>query len=134
MAGLSPKCAGMGKGAKCWQELANRRRCYIYNRFNVPSVPFTWSGACEGGVAAGRGTLVRKNPRYSNEGTGNLMRGKKHGRWVERTRGSKAWDKVAWEIDYANGVYHGQVVSREGSFCLVTRYSHGKKTSKTKPC
>ena len=84
---LSPKCAGMGKRAKCWQALANKPGCYMFNRSYNPSTKLTWSGACAGGVAVGQGTIVWKRPGDSAKATGILVRGKRRGRWVSHYNG-----------------------------------------------
>lgn len=70
LAAVSPKCAGMSKGA-CWLELTNRPGCYIhFERYESPMTA-TWSGACAGGIAVGPGT-VEWGPTSSGESTGTL--------------------------------------------------------------
>ncbi len=151
-AGLSPKCAGMGKGAKCWNELANRPGCYVFEPNYRPGIRVTWSGACAGSVAVGRGTWRWKTSRGSGEGTGALVRGKLHGRWVYR------WEGHALEGPYVNGKQHGRWIFRnvrgdvsEGPYvngkmhgmwifrnadgnCRASRFSHGKGSSKSTRC
>ena len=106
-AGPSPKCRGTGESTKCWKELANKPGCYTFRSYYHSEVTLTWSGACAGGVAVGRGRIGLKYPGGSSEETGTLVRGKMHGRWVWR-RPAKNW-------------------------CLILQYSHGKQTS-DKPC
>ena len=125
--GPSPKCAGMGKGAKCWLELANKPGCYVSLLGYNPPVTVTWSGACSGGVAVGRGTWSWSG---SSKDTGTLVRGKRHGRWVMR------WpDGGIAEGSYVDGKEHGRWVIRsaDGS-CSIVRFSHGGMVSKLKPC
>ena len=81
---LSPKCPGMRKGARCWNELSNKPGCYIFDPNYEPPETATWSGACSGGVAVGRGTWGWRVSSGTGAGTGMLVRGKLHGRWVFR--------------------------------------------------
>ena len=129
-AGPSPKCAGMGKGAKCWLELANKPGCYAFIRHYRPGRGATWSGACSGGVAVGRGTWRWKPSGLATESTGTLVRGKRHGRWVIRLRGGGTT-----EGPFVNGELHGRWVDRwpDGT-CLVSRYSHGKQRGRSSKC
>ena len=151
-AGPSPKCAGMGEGAACWLEFANKPGCHIFLTSYNPEATLTWSGACAGGVAVGRGTVGWNNSPYSGEDTGTLVRGKQHGRWVERSP-----DGVVTEGPYVDGKQHGRWVMRlpsgsvaEGPYvdgkrhgrwilrftdggCRAFRYSRGKEVP-SKPC
>ena len=121
-AGPSPKCAGMGKGASCWLELANKPGCYVFDSPYIPATTATWSGACSQGVGVGRGTLVRTLKGKFHKYTGTLSRGKARGRWVER------WATGAVvKGPYVEGKRHGQWVKcySDGSGWTY-RYSHGK--------
>ena len=109
-AGLSPKCAGMGKGAKCWNELTNKPGCYIFDPYFNPPETATWSGACSGGVAVGRGTAGWRTSRSSGDATGTLVRGKRHGRWVVRFANG-----TINEGPYVDGKPHGRWVLRLAS-------------------
>ena len=106
----TPKCAGMGKGARCWNELANKPGCYIFDPNYNPPETATWSGACAGGVAAGRGTWGWKASGSSGEATGTLVRGKQHGRWVSRHANG-----TVQEGPYVDGKRHGRFVERFAS-------------------
>ena len=65
------RCApGMSKGSECWNELANKPGCYIFNLYYDPPETATWSGACAGGLADGKGTWGWKSPNSSGEATG----------------------------------------------------------------
>ena len=99
-AGLSPKCPGMSGGATCWHEYANKPGCHVFLASYNPAATLTWSGACAGGVAVGRGTSRWKTASRSGESTGTMVRGKPHGRWVTRFSGGK---------------------------CFSTRFSHGRR-------
>ena len=104
----SPKCAGMGEDAECWQETANKPGCYAFVARYDPSATVTWSGACAGGVAVGRGTLGWEFPGGWFQETGMLVRGERHGRWVFR------WGDSGFveEGPYVDGKRHGRWVFR----------------------
>ena len=123
--GPSPKCAGMGKGAKCWLEFANKPGCHVLlTSYNPAGGAATWSGACADGVAVGRGTWGWKTSQGPGEATGTLVRGRLHGRWVIRYSRD-----IAAEGPYANGKRHGRWVWRIHGRCSTVRYSHGKRVS-----
>lgn len=103
----APKCAGMGEGAKCWLELANKPGCYVFNPNYKPPETATWSGACSGGFAAGRGTWRWRSSVGPGEATGTLVDGKLYGRWVVR------WD---------------------GGRCSVLHFSHGEQKGSPSKC
>ncbi len=153
-AGPSPKCAGMGRGAKCWLELANKPGCLIFRSYYRPPETATWSGACARGVAVGRGTSRLKTQDWSAEATGTLVRGQLDGRWIWR------WaDGMVSEGPYVDGRMHGRWVYRlpsggfsEGPYvdgkqhgrwvyrlssgtCLATRFRYGRSLPNSgKPC
>ncbi|MXY42271.1 MAG: hypothetical protein F4027_02295 [Rhodospirillaceae bacterium] len=104
---LSPKCAGMGEGAKCWKQLANRRGCHIWDDHLYHNQTVTWSGVCSQGVGVGQGTLGVTRFGRSHKWTGALLRGRMHGRAIWR---------------FANGR------------CAEVRYSHGRRVGSQKPC
>ena len=104
---LSPKCAGMDRGAQCWNELSNRPGCYIFEPYYDPPMTATWSGDCAGGAAVGHGTWEWQASRNSGESTGTLVRGRPDGRWVFRFAGG-----TAGEASYMNGKLHGRWVIR----------------------
>ena len=118
-AGLSPKCAGMQKRSKCWRELASPRGCLVFERSYNPSLKWTWSGACAGGVAVGQGTLACTSSDNSGTATGTLVRGKLHGRWELR------FPSIMFVRDKRTGKY----VERKITGCLRRHYSHGKVVS-----
>ena len=146
-AALSPKCAGMGKGAECWKETANRRGCYVWDTYLRHDQTVTWSGVCANGIAAGRGTLVwTRQGKSGGEGTGTLARGKKHGRWVLRFpngvvaegpyvngKGQGRWvfRTASGQVDkgpYVNGRKHGRWVIRQtNGLALEGPYVNGKR-------
>ena len=120
---LSPKCAGMGRGAECWLELANRPGCHVFDRsYDQTS---TWSGACAGGLAVGQGTLNWSSPYGSAEFSGTLDHGKRHGHWVLH------WsDGSVAEGPYADGEEHGHwVLRRPDGRCSAELWSHGNLES-----
>ena len=110
---VGPMCAGMSKGSECWNELANKPGCYIFDGYYNPPETATWSGACADGIAVGQGTWGWKTPNGPGEATGTLVRGKQHGRWIFR---------------YANGhVYEGPFVNGEQHGRWVHRYPSGAR-------
>ena len=120
---LSPKCAGIGKGAKCWLELANKLGCYIFDPYYDPPETATWSGPCAGGVAVGRGTWGWKTSGDSGEATGTLVRGKRHGRWIIRSANG-----AVHEGSYVDGKKHGRWVDRyPNGAVLEGSYLGGKR-------
>jgi len=129
-AGLSPKCPGMRKGARCWNELSNKPGCYIFDPNYEPPETATWSGACSGGVAVGRGTWGWRTSRSTGEATGTLVRGKLQGRWVFRFANGKVY-----EGPYVDGRAHGRWVSRDAKGrCQMWRFRRGKLSGPVKRC
>lgn len=117
-ADVSPKCAGMQRKARCWRELANKPGCYAHSSSYSPQTKWAWSGACAGGVAVGRGTIVWTWPGDSGSATGTLVRGKRHGKWVSLFNSpqyhikTKTWSKIR--------------------LCLIRQFDHGKVLSVSK--
>ena len=65
----------------------------------------TWSGACRGGGASGRGTLVWTRDGKSTEQTGALTRGRKQGEWKAVYSGGSIY-----QATYVNGKVNGRYV------------------------
>ncbi len=110
-AALSPKCAGMSKGAECWIEFANRPGCHVFDPYYDPPETAIWSGACRGGLAVGQGTWGYENASGSGQATGTLERGKLQGHWV-RHWVSRYADGYSEEGPYVDGKMHGRWVIR----------------------
>ena len=146
-AALSPKCAGMQKGATCWMEFADPPGCYIFNYYYNPPGTATWSGACSDGVAVGRGTWSWQLTAGSGEGTGTLVHGRLHGHWVERWASGfvsegpyvdgmrnghwvlRSPDGIVYEGSYVDGKENGPwFVRLADGGCMVYHYSHGEIT------
>ena len=144
-AALEPKCAGMSKGARCWVELANMPGCYLFDGYWNPPETATWSGQCADGVAVGQGTWGFESANDSGEKTGALVRGKRHGHWVERyssgfvSEGSYAdgkrhgrrvqrySDGSVFEGSYVDGKLHGRwIVRKADGTCELRHWNHGK--------
>ncbi len=102
----NPKCAGMSEGAECWIELADRPDCYVFNHYYDPTDTVTWFGECQDGLAVGPGTLGRESADGSDQATGTLVRGKRHGQWVLQN------DDRVMGGSYVEGKRHGQWVIR----------------------
>ena len=100
---LSPKCVGADDVVLgCWNEIANRSGCFIFDPFYVPGETATWSGECSGSVAVGRG-IWEWPVDGGGRGEGMLVNGKLHGRWVFQ------WNSGAVsEIEYSNGAMVGE--------------------------
>ena len=131
-AGPSPKCAGMSRGATCWLETTNKQGCYVWRRYFLPYESVTWSGACPGGVASGKGTLVQSGkgsplgtwsgrPVFTREETGALARGKKQGNWVERNEHGDESEGL-----YLENKIHGRWIYRgSDGICVEHQYDNG---------
>ena len=106
-AALSPTCAGMQEGAACWHKLTDPPNCYFWHTYFKATIRWIWSGSCPEGVAEGRGTLAATAIKYPFKGTGLLVEGKRHGRWVSSNTGG-----MVSEGPYVNGKEHGRWVTR----------------------
>ena len=121
-AGPSPKCPPTGKSGNCWKEFANKPGCHVFVYHYTLPATMTWSGACSGGVAVGRGTHDWRVSRGSSQGTGTMVRGKPHGRWVWRDS-----DGYISEGPYADGKRHGRWVARAaGGRCAIINFNRGR--------
>ena len=79
---LEPKCEGLEEGAECWQEIANKSGCYVWNNNFHPERTTAWSGHCSfGGTAHGWGTASRNDGQVAESPYGN---GKRYGNWIIR--------------------------------------------------
>lgn len=128
---LKPKCAELkGKVANdeypdCWKELDGKPGCYAWH--HLTDWKLSWSGACPGGVAGGRGTLTAKKDdgEISSTQDGTLASGKKQGRWVQR------WGEGnISEAPYVDGKLHGRAIYRykdgkEAEYAWVEGRAHG---------
>lgn len=116
-------------------EIANQPECYRWNPNPAPEETVTWSGACVGGKASGKGKEVwrfREDGEWKTSGgEGELREGKTRvGHWVEfSSSGNRAagtyvdgelhghwiWhssDGDTWEGPYVEGKLHGLWVER----------------------
>ena len=113
-------CTGKEVEAKCWKALTNQSECHVWNPHVVSqNETVTWSAECSGGLAQGTGTLAWNwswgqlgDGRYdgrsiTHESTGQLLDGKKHGKWIERYP-----DEVVGEGAYVEGKRQGPWVFR----------------------
>ena len=50
-------CEGRLGGSRCWMELENRPKCYVWEPSFVAGVTAEWDGECSHGTAHGEGTL-----------------------------------------------------------------------------
>ena len=102
-------CAGQPEGTACWMELSNHPDCYVWNSYLQPDETATWTGECVEGVAEGAGTLkeIYNDGQNTDEHTGRLQAGRRHGRWVLRLA-----DGSVNEGPMVEGKHHGHWVSR----------------------
>ena len=125
-------CTGKEREAKCWKALTNQSECHVWNPHVVSqNETVTWSAECSGGLAQGTGTLTwnwswgRSEGRRSSthESTGQLLDGKKHGKWIERYP-----DEVVGEGAYAEGKRQGPWVFRAKDGAVTEgAYMEGKQ-------
>ena len=110
VAALEPKCADLpgrylGKDhAQCWAEFENRPGCYAWTRHYHSDRTARWSGRCDGGFPAGRGTFSSSagSEHSPYEGTGTFVGGKRNGRWTENGTG------IRYDGEYRDGKRHGR--------------------------
>ena len=124
-AGSEPACTGE-TGSGCWQEVANRPGCQVWNPHPQEEETVTWSGACADGRPSGTGELTW---RYTEDGQskttmgeGSYVDGQENGRWVLRLA-----DGGVREGPYVDGEMHGRWVWRWGDdYCHVEHWQYGR--------
>ena len=104
---LEPKCAGTAEGAECWEELADKPGCHVWDSRYIPEQTVIWSGRCAGGVIVGEGALVWTKDGQSREWTGTALDGRRQGHWVGRFA-----DGNVQEGPFVDGKRHGHWVRR----------------------
>ena len=145
-------CMGQQTEAACWKALTNHSECHVWN----PSVvsqneTVTWSAECSGGLAQGTGTLAWNwswdwfldGRPFTHESKGQILQGKKHGKWIERypdevvgegayVEGKRqgpwvfrAKDGTVTEGAYMEGKQHGSWVERLGGGGIVGEHLQG---------
>ena len=111
VAALQPKCAELPgqylgeKHAECWEEVANRPKCYLWRTHYHSDQKTQWTGQCRGGVAEGHGTysVTAGSEHSAYKGTGTLSKGKASGRWIDE------WtDGGRYEGQYRDGERNGR--------------------------
>ena len=124
---LGPKCSGMSKGTPCWIELTNLPGCYIFNPNYNPPETVTWSGDCRDTdrVAVGSGTETWNQADGTDIGTGALVNGKPHGRWVEKTA-----EVGTFESHYLDGNLNGYSVEFVDGETSKGSYLDGKRNGR----
>ena len=119
-----PKCEGMPGGSSCWQEIADKPGCYVFNQSYNPDLTVTWSGRCEGDTAVGRGVLRASNlkePEKFSDRSGEFVQGKEHGHWVIRYS-----NDAVEEGPYVDGKMHGRWVLRGAGNVFEGPFVDGK--------
>ncbi len=115
---LLPKCKGMVKGSKCWKEVSHRPGCHVWDVYFYPDQTAAWTGACPGGAAHGRGTLLWSSTDSYSEDMGEMVGGRSKGPWTLRHydarkdadpfKGPKQFE----EGPYVDGERHGHWVRK----------------------
>ena len=100
-------CAGKPEGSSCWMELDNEPGCYLWNSNLQMNEAATWTGGCAGGLAEGLGEITWISGSDWETNTGQLQRGRYHGKWVFRNS-----DGGSREGSYVDGKRHGYWVLR----------------------
>ena len=109
--GPRPQCTGKADGEACWMEVDGRPGCYIWNPNPQPGETVSWSGACQGGKASGKGKMAwlfrgEDGALKSDSGEGELRGGRTRvGHWVIS-------NGATWEGPYVDGKLHGLWVRR----------------------
>ena len=132
---LEPKCMeDTARTASCWKRISGEKECWLFQNWHVPGQTITWSGSCSGGVPTGKGKLVWQggHDKYvdtDKTGTGPIVHGKLHGRWIVNIRpnvriGSRI--SSVWEGSYVDGKRHGRWVRRDSTgYSVEAIYDNG---------
>ena len=110
----APRCEGMAEGARCWQQLADKPGCRVWNPSYYGNETLAWSGRCSGGIATGSGKLTGRWPGGGGtiEAAGELRGGRCHGRWTYRIWGGKVLGGNEGEFACVDGEPHGRLLAR----------------------
>ena len=111
-----PKCSELGDGysgakdAACWQEIRHRPGCHAWNPHYHSDRQADWTGSCVGGVANGPGSFFQTagSEHESATNAGAFLKGKRHGRWVERQANGDVY-----EGPYVDGKERGRWIMRD---------------------
>ena len=98
--------------------------CHVWDTYLKTDQTVTWSSGCADGLAQGEGTLTwRDGDGEITTSSGQLQRGKRHGRWVLRFASG-----TVEEGPYVDGKRHGRWVERTASGGVIeTPYVDGKE-------
>lgn len=131
------RCGEQHEGTGCWQELANRPGCYLWNDAFNKSVSPSWTGECSRGMAQGAGELqwteqpppASGDHAYSASHRGAFRDGKKDGHWT--AGGSDGMHGFEYEASYVAGKKHGRWIynfggwiKKEGAYVNDRRHGH----------
>ena len=83
-----------------------------------------WTGACPGGTAHGRGTVLWRSSAWVGEDAGEMVRGRKHGPWTTRTYHGRT-DTNPFKVDDADGYHEGPYVDGKRHGHWVERNAAG---------
>ena len=133
-AALDPICKGAAEGAECWEEIANRPGCHVWDDYFYSDQTVAWSGSCAGGIVSGRGTLTWERGALKVVSEGPVVDGKQHGRWTVRYPNGTTYEGPyvygkphgRWILRYANGNTHeGPFVDGKRHGRWILRYANG---------
>ena len=108
-----PTCSGQPKGTAFWMELAKQAGCYLWNSNLQVDATVTWTFECGEDIAQGTGYPQMRcfdSVKKTQENTGHLEDGRRHGQWVNRSANGHVW-----EGRFVEGRMHGQWVQRWSS-------------------
>ena len=133
--GPRPRCTGKAGEEACWMEVEARPGCYVWSRNPRPGKTVSWSGACEGGRASGKGEMVRRSRGRDGawrtlSGEGEMRGGRTRvGHWVVVVS-----DGTTWEGPYVDGKLHGLRVKRGSLGRDYICWFHGRRFEDASLC
>ena len=132
---LAPKCKiSTEEGdTACWMEVQSHNDCYVWNRAPGTDGKLThWTGKCADGLATGKGEFLLEYKDGSMEGSGELVDGKMHGRWIEQLFKGKivatgsyvmGEEDGEWEFQYADGHINDAVYDKGKEISSTPRFN-----------
>jgi len=109
---LENQLCPVGTVGECYTKLDSPRMCYLWlGKFwhKDEEKAIAWSGACNGGLARGTGTISWEGGRNpSGQATGTIEKGRLQGQWVFRYANG-----TIHEGPFLGGKLHGQWVLRD---------------------
>jgi hypothetical protein len=107
--------------AQGWVKTANG--CQVWSAPAQAGETVTWSGACQGGKASGKGVLVRSQGSTSTRFEGAMVEGRETG------QGVKTWSSGSrYEGNFRNGVADGRGTMTTRGMTYVGDWKDGQRT------